>query len=168
VGKCSEERAVECAEESAFHGGELQVHHCAINVNEKYMVLFPSICHANGHRRVRPQCLRMVFVKDTRSARAWVGPRLARVAASTNATGLQLQGENVSRIEKGIPIPPKDSEPELIQLIPELNVMEVGDSVLVDYIPQLQIRVLKWEIPRSRNHCTEEQPDGKIRIWRTR
>jgi hypothetical protein len=75
----------------------------------------------------------------------------------------------VSRIEKGIPIPPKDNpDPELIQLIPELDEMEVGDSVLVSDVSALEMRLRLWEIPRRRNHQMQEQPDGTIRIWRTR
>jgi hypothetical protein len=76
----------------------------------------------------------------------------------------------MSRIEKGIPIPPKVEDPELIKLIPELKEMEVGDSVLVSDVPalpSLQLRLIQWGLPRTQVFRAQAQPNGKFRIWRT-
>jgi hypothetical protein len=78
----------------------------------------------------------------------------------------------MTKIEKGIPIPPEEKKRELHDDIPELLEMEIGDSILIPIrYPEDRIRLMielaGWGTPREQRHRIQPQPDGKaVRVWR--
>ena len=74
-----------------------------------------------------------------------------------------------SSIESGIPIPPdKGIDEGLELLLPELNLLKVGDSFVISRAKfPLHVVIAMWGIRNNRRHEVRQIEGGDYRVWRT-